>query len=150
MKRRRASEVRQQIRQTEEARRVHVDALVGSEALIEGSFVTLGRKCGKPTCRCADGEKHFSKFVSRSVQGRTRLTYVPSGDEVDVARKAERYRELRHARAELMKLSATTAELADALQQSLAEPYPPSPEQPGATSAGRHRRQPKKDGARKR
>ena len=146
MERRRASHVRQQIRQVEEARRIHVDTVVGAGALIEGSFVTLGRKCGKPTCRCASGEKHFSKFVSRSVEGRTRLAYVPSGDEVEVARKTERYRQLRHARAELMKLSAKTAELADALQQALAEPYPPASTQGSETAAGRPRRKPKSSG----
>jgi len=125
MDRRRASLLRQQILRTEQQRRQHVDSLVGTEALIEGSFVTLGRKCGKPTCRCASGEKHYSKFLSRSERGRTRLIYVPAGDEVEVARKAERYRRLRQSRAELMKLAATTAELADSLQHALAEPYPP-------------------------
>ena len=144
MDRRRASLMRQQIRLAEEARRAHVDVLVGSETLIEGSFVTLGRKCGKPTCRCATGEKHFSKFLSRSEAGRTRLLYVSSGDEVQVALKAERYRRLRQARAELMKLSAKTAALTDELQQSLAEPYPA---QSTADSAPMKRgRKPKKDG----
>lgn len=124
MDRRRASRARQQLLQTEEARRAHVEVLVGSDALIEGSFVTLGRKCGKPTCRCADGEKHYSKFLSRSENGKTRQVYVPASDEVDVARKAESYRRLRRARAELMKLSAKTAALADELQSALTEPYP--------------------------
>ena len=143
MDRRRASSIRQQLSQTEDARRSHVEAILGSEALVEGSFVTLGRKCGKPTCRCATGEKHFSKFLSRSVEGRTQLTYVPSGDEVEVARKAERYKRLRQARAELMKLSAQTAALADSLQKALTEPYPAE-----ASSAPRRkpRRKPKDDG----
>jgi hypothetical protein len=139
MNRRRASRVRQQLRQTEEARRSHVEVILGSESLVDGSFVTLGRKCGKPTCRCASGDKHFSKFLSRSVEGRTELTYVPSGDEVEVARKAERYRSLRRARAELMKLSAQTATLADSLQQALVDPYP-------AQAAPRPRRKPTDDG----
>jgi hypothetical protein len=120
-----ASHVRQRIRQSEEARRAHVDVLVGSEVLIAGSFVTLGRRCGKPNCRCVAGEKHPSKYVSRSEGGKTRLIYVPAGDEVDVALKTERYRKLREARAELLKLAAQTSELADQLQDALAEPYPP-------------------------
>ena len=124
MRRRQASRVRQQLLETEEARRAHVEILVSSEVLIEGSFVTLGRKCGKPTCRCATGDKHFSKFLSRSEGGKTRLVYVPAGDEVEVARKAERYRRLRQARADLMKLSAKTAALTDALEQALTETYP--------------------------
>ena len=143
MDRRRASRIRQQLCQTEEARRSHVEAILGSESLVEGSFVTLGRKCGKPTCRCATGEKHFSKFLSRSVEGRTQLTYVPSGDEVEVARKAERYKKLRQARAELMKLSAQTAALADSLQKALSEPYPV---EVAAAPRRRPPRKPKNDG----
>ena len=128
MDRSRASRIRQLIRQTEEARGAHVDALVSTEALVEGSFVTVGRTCGKPGCRCAHGEKHFSKYLSRSVGGRTRLVYVPAGDEVRVQRMAQQYRQLRHARAELAKLAAKTSELADELQAALVEPYP-DPEQ---------------------
>ncbi|MEK7863042.1 MAG: DUF6788 family protein, partial [Chloroflexota bacterium] len=105
--------------------RPHVETLLGSDVLVEGSFVTLGRKCGKPTCRCATGAKHFSKFLSRSEGGKTRLAYVPAGDVMEVARKTERYKKLRQARAELMKLSAHTAELSDALGRALAQSYPP-------------------------
>ena len=125
MDRRRASRARQLLRETEEKRRPHVETLLGSDVHVEGSFVTLGRKCGKPTCRCATGDKHFSKFLSRSEGGKTRLTYVPAADEVEVAQKAERYRRLRQARAELMKLSAVTAALSDELQRALVQPYPP-------------------------
>lgn len=143
MDRRRASRVRQELKQTEEARRSQVEVILNSEALVDGSFVTLGRKCGKPTCRCATGEKHFSKFLSRSVEGRTQLTYVPSADEVEVARKAERYKGLRQARAELMKLSARTAALADSLQKELTEPYPP---EVSSTPRRKPRSKPKDDG----
>jgi Family of unknown function (DUF6788) len=134
-----ASQVRQQIRQSEEARRTHVDALVGSDVLIQGSFVTLGRRCGKPNCRCAAGDKHLSKYVSRSEGGKTRVIYVPAGDEVDVAQKTERYRRLREARAELLKLAAQTSELADELQEVLAEPYPPPNRARGRRRKGKAR-----------
>ena len=124
MDRVRASVARQRLQQAEAARKTHVQKLLGTGEMVEGAFVTLGRKCGKPTCRCATGEKHYSKFLSRSVDGRTRLVYVRSEDEVEVSRKAERYRVFRQARAELMKLAAETAELADEIHVALAEPYP--------------------------
>lgn len=124
MKRRQASEARQRLRQAESARVTHVDELLGADAMIGGSFVTLARTCGKASCRCARGEKHQGKYLSRSDGGRTRLAYVPAGDEVDVASKAERYRRFRQARAALMKLAAQTAQAADVLQASLTEPYP--------------------------
>lgn len=126
MSREKASRLRQQVLQTEQARQCHVDALVSASAgpMLEGSFVTLGRKCGKPTCRCATGDKHFSKFLSRSEGGKSRPIYVRGADEVDVAAKAERYRQFRQARAELMKLADETARFADELQQEMTEPYP--------------------------
>ena len=127
MNRAKASRARQQLLRSEDERRAHIEQLLGVDVLVEGSFVTLGRRCGKPTCHCATGEKHYSKFLSRSEAGRTRLVYVPSGDELDIARKAELYRRFRQARAKLMKLSAETAEWADALQEALTETYPPKP-----------------------
>ena len=90
-----------------------MEELLDADGMVAGSFVTLARTCGKPTCRCARGEKHEGKYLSRSEGGRTRLAYVPAGDEVDVATKAERYRQFRQARAALMK-AVETAQAADA------------------------------------
>jgi hypothetical protein len=45
-------------------------------------------------------------------------------DEVEISAKAESYRRFRKARAELMKLAARAAELADELQRALTEAYP--------------------------
>lgn len=134
-----ASRVRQELRQTEDARRAHVDLLVGTEALIVGALVTHGRRCGKPNCHCAAGEKHFSRALSRSEGGKTRHVHVPSGDEVDVAAKAERYRRFREARVELVKLSAQTSQLVDVLQEALAEPYPPPNRARGRRRKGKAR-----------
>jgi len=129
-----ASKARQQILQTEKARAGHVHEVLQAGAMIDGSFVTLGRKCGKAGCRCATGEKHFSKYVSRSVEGRTKLAYVPASDEVEVATKSGRYRRFREARAALMKLAQQTAALIDALQETLTESYPtPSAKSPQPT-----------------
>jgi hypothetical protein len=144
MDRAKASRARLQLLRSEEARHAQIEQLLGVDVLVEGSFVSLGRRCGKPTCRCATGEKHYSKFLSRSEAGRTRLVYVPSGDELDIARKAELYRRFRHARAALMKLSAETAQWADALQEALTETYPPQP--PAATPKRRRIRKSEGDG----
>ena len=135
-----ASKARRRILETEKARAGHVQTVLGASAMIEGSFVTLGRKCGKEGCRCATGDKHYSKFVSRSVAGRTKLTYVPAGDEVGVAAKTERYRRFREARAELMKLAQQTAALVDGLQEELSEPYPPPSEKKSSAKSSRRKK----------
>jgi hypothetical protein len=125
MSRRIASRIRQLLLQAEEARPRYVEAVLAAGPLVAGSLVTLGRKCGKPNCRCATGEKHYSKFLSRSEAGRTRLVYIPAGKEVGIAAKAASYRRVREARAALMRLAARTAELIDELVDALSEPYPP-------------------------
>ena len=124
MSRRVASRLRQLLVETEQVRQRLLEVVLTAGPLVEGSFVTRGRKCGKPSCRCAGGELHYSKFLSRSVGRKPRQIYVPARDELAVASMAESYRRVRKARAELMKLAAHTAGLIDELVEALGEPYP--------------------------
>lgn len=61
--------------------------------MIRGSVVTQRRRCGKPTCHCADGETlHETTVLSYSEGGRTR-TLMLAADEVSAAAAAvARYR----------------------------------------------------------
>src|SRR5674476_1152735 len=57
----------------------------GLPRLVRGSVVTHRRRCGKPNCRCADGEAlHESTVLSYSEGGRTRLLMRPA-DQVAAA-----------------------------------------------------------------
>jgi hypothetical protein len=51
-----------------------------SVVLIRGSLITLKRKCGKPTCSCADGEPHTTPALSYSVKGKTHILTLRSSD----------------------------------------------------------------------
>ena len=51
-----------------------------SVVLIRGSLITLKRKCGKPTCACADGEPHTTPALSYSVKGKTHILTLRSSD----------------------------------------------------------------------
>ncbi len=51
-----------------------------SEVLLRGSLITLKRKCGKPTCACADGEPHTTPAISYSVKGKTHILTLRSSD----------------------------------------------------------------------
>lgn len=44
---------------------------------IKGSVVVLKVTCGKANCRCMKGEKHQAIYLSQSVNGKTRITYIP-------------------------------------------------------------------------
>jgi uncharacterized protein DUF6788 len=61
-------------------RRRLASGLTDVEALLRGTVVTQGRRCGKETCRCASGQLH-GPYTYLSVPrpgGRPRLVYVPA------------------------------------------------------------------------
>ena len=80
--------------------------------LLRGSLVTLRRRCGKPSCRCADGEQlHEAPALSYSEGGRTRMLTLADADVPAVAAALDRYRA---ARSELeTQANAGLAALAD-------------------------------------
>jgi hypothetical protein len=63
-----------------------------SDVLLRGSLITLKRKCGKPTCSCADGEMHTTPALSYSVKGKTRILTLRGADVPGVRRGLMSYR----------------------------------------------------------
>jgi len=60
---------------------------------IRGSVVVQRRRCGKPSCRCADGEHlHESTVLSYSAGGRNRTVMLAPEDVERVRAAVERYR----------------------------------------------------------
>ncbi len=73
--------------------------------MLRGSLVTLRRRCGKPSCRCADGQqRHEAPALSYSDHGRTRVVMLAEADVAAVAAALERYRT---AKAELEEQAST-------------------------------------------
>jgi hypothetical protein len=115
--------LRQLIGRTERQRTRQLAVLLSSrQRLVRGSFVVLGKKCGKAGCACTRGELHATRYLSASEQGHTRMVYVSAEEAAGVKSAAERYQRFRRARAQLVKLSTQTVGLADRLQQALTEP----------------------------
>ena len=76
-------------------------------ALVKGNVYELARKCGKPSCACAEGQLHRSMVLSWSHQGKTRLMTIPSEKLDRVRANSEHYLRYRRARArvtEILKL----------------------------------------------
>lgn len=48
--------------------------------IVRGSLITLKRKCGKPNCRCADGEPHETPALSYSLDGATKMVTLRTKD----------------------------------------------------------------------
>jgi len=68
------------VRQLRARRRRLAGGLADPEALLRGTLVSQGRRCGKESCRCADGELHGPyTYVSIPQRGgRPRMVYVPA------------------------------------------------------------------------
>jgi hypothetical protein len=50
----------------------------GCSGMLQGSLVTLYRKCGKKGCRCERGEKHGpAYYLSYKEEGVTQMVYIP-------------------------------------------------------------------------
>lgn len=65
----------------------------GLPRMIRGSVVVHRRRCGKPTCRCADGQAlHEATVLSYSERGRTRFVMLPAAQVAAVRAAVERYR----------------------------------------------------------
>lgn len=77
--------------------------------MLRGTLITMRRKCGKATCRCAGGELHEGPALSVSLSGRS-ITISLAESEVPKVRAAlERYRASRDSLAE--QASAGVAQL---------------------------------------
>lgn len=65
----------------------------GSESLmLRGSLIVLRRKCGKASCRCAEGTPHESAALSYSVGGTTQILTLRPEDLREVRTALSRYR----------------------------------------------------------
>jgi len=92
------------------ARRRAAAARLGDvEQVLAGTLAEQSRRCGRPGCRCADGEPHgpYAYFTPRPA-GRGRARYVPAA-LAGVVRHCLRRGE--EAEAALAEISAINAEL---------------------------------------
>jgi len=110
------SRLRQSLfRLAKETRRV-IKPFFSDRPVIKGTVYELKRKCGKPGCKCAQGELHARMVISASEGGKTRLRVIPHGFLVEVQGKVRGYQELRRARARLGFLYRKVLEVMDQME----------------------------------
>jgi hypothetical protein len=132
------SRLRRRLRDVAQAHRDEVDDLLAERGpLLRGTFGSRARVCGKPGCRCTQGELHVSKYLSASDGGAVRQVHVPAADEVRVAEGVARYRRFRERRVRLAELGKRQLELVDALGRSLLGAFPPNDPLPPPKRRGR-------------
>lgn len=82
-----------------------ITKIVQYSDIVRANTVTMARVCGNKNCKCAKGEKHVSLYLSRSKQGKQRLTYIPRQLEEKAQWQVDRYLQLRTLIDELLEIN---------------------------------------------
>lgn len=101
--RKRASHCRQRIAELLADIERRTQAAQGLAPLVRGSFYRFRRRCGKKNCRCARGELHAGQAFSVRKDGRSRTVPLAGVDRDKLVKAVEVYRELRKARANMVR-----------------------------------------------
>ena len=77
---------RSQLPAQERQIRSRLTRILHNEMILNGSLVTMARTCGNPRCKCAQGDKHVSLYLStRTPEGR-KMIYIPADLEETIRR----------------------------------------------------------------
>jgi hypothetical protein len=83
-----------------------VRSLAALREMLPGSFVQRSRKCGKPACHCASGEKLHAQFLlSILVEGKPKTFHVPAALVPEVRAKVELRKRFDEAAARIASLN---------------------------------------------
>lgn len=124
--RRKFSRLRQSLVQLSDEIRQLIEPYLSDKPLIKGSVYELKRKCGKPNCKCVQGQLHGRMVVSASEKGKTLLRVIPNGFLVEVQSKVGRYQRLRRARARLVEIHKKMLQVMDEMEAMRREEIPAS------------------------
>ena len=124
--RKKFSQLRQSLKKIPDEIRQLIDPFFSDKPVIKGSVYELKRKCGKPRCKCAQGELHSRMVVSSSEKGKTKLRVIPHGFLVEIQIKVRRYQEHRRARARLVEVHKKLLRIIDEMETIRREEIPAS------------------------
>ena len=93
-----------------------LETFLGREPLLPGTLYTLRRRCGKPTCHCAQGELHASTVLSYRGQGRPQNITPPPEHFFAVQKLTDDYRQFRQARTQLRRWERQIQKLIDDIE----------------------------------
>ena len=75
------------------------------ENMLGGCLAVTHRRCGKPTCHCADGPGHPMWTLSYSLAGRKRVEVMPEALASQLSPLVEQGREFREAVMEVLAIN---------------------------------------------
>lgn len=118
------SQLRQSLARLANEIRQIVDPFFSDKPVIKGSVYELKTKCGKPGCKCAQGQLHHRMVLSASEKGKTKLRAIPRGFLIEVQTKVRRYQELRRARVRLIEVHKNMLQTMDEMETMRREEVP--------------------------
>ena len=100
------AQLRQELIQLGQVPRDDLAVFLSDHPLVRGTVYTLRRKCSKPSCRCAQGERHASVVLTANIKGKTRLWTIAQDRVEELRERTEAHRQFRKARAAFLKQCA--------------------------------------------
>ena len=82
-----------------------VKQMAARKPVLAASLVSFERRCGKPGCHCASGEKHHGHQLTYKVRGKTRTVYVPVDFTEEVRAWIDEHRRLKRLLQEISQLA---------------------------------------------
>jgi hypothetical protein len=79
--------------------------LVEGGHLIKGSLVVNRRRCGKPTCRCAQGQLHESVALTYKQRARSVLLHVPADLQAEATRAIREHQRVKRLLSRLSEIN---------------------------------------------
>ena len=88
----------------ERSLRSRIAQLASRARFLHGTLSERSSKCGKPSCHCADGERHPSLYLVQSHTGKLRQLCIPKALQGPVRQAAAEYREMQRLMDEVSEL----------------------------------------------
>lgn len=82
-----------------------VTKLKAQGPVLSASLVQSGKQCGRPGCRCMEGERHIQNQITFKVKGKTQTVYVPRDLVEEVGEWIEEHKRLRNLTQEISQLA---------------------------------------------
>lgn len=84
--------------------RSRIAQLSSFHRFLRGTLSERSRSCGKPNCRCVQGELHKSLYLLQSHEGKLRQVCIPKAWELRVRQAVTSYQEMQRLIEEVSEL----------------------------------------------
>lgn len=107
----------QRIKTLEERRQRIMEELLQLEQMLRGSFGVAYRRCGTPTCWCADSDGHPVNRITWTEHSVSRTKAIREEDIAWVKERTDNYRRFRNNRKALRELDRQINSALDAVEE---------------------------------